>query len=253
MTTGDRRAIRNPRPILDLGIGHDASAFSAAPSTPSTAATWPRRWPRATRSISTEVLVLPSRVPPHRAVQPLASPFHRFAMAALAVSGVPRPGGERRRAARSTDRPTPPTRSTGCTPHGLRASQIFFITGADAFADIATWKRYPAGARPRELRRGLAARSPDRRAAVAAAGARRPLRRGRRARGSRRRTSRRFILLQAPTPDVSSTARSRSSAARRARSPASCRRSSRRTSTSITLWLRLTNTAIAADQLHGQN
>src|SRR4029077_616548 len=37
-----------------------------------------------------EILVLPSRIPPHRAVQPLASPFHRFAMASLSVSGVPR-------------------------------------------------------------------------------------------------------------------------------------------------------------------
>ncbi len=34
------------------------------------------------------VLVLPSRVPPHRQQQPVASPFHRFAMAALAVNGV---------------------------------------------------------------------------------------------------------------------------------------------------------------------
>ena len=37
-----------------------------------------------------KVLVLPSRVPPHRPVQPIASPFHRFAMASLAVSGVDR-------------------------------------------------------------------------------------------------------------------------------------------------------------------
>ena len=35
------------------------------------------------------VLVLPSRIPPHRPVQPVASPFHRFAMACLAVSGLP--------------------------------------------------------------------------------------------------------------------------------------------------------------------
>ena len=34
------------------------------------------------------VIVLPSRVPPHRQHQPVASPFHRFAMAALAVNGV---------------------------------------------------------------------------------------------------------------------------------------------------------------------
>src|SRR6476661_8109484 len=34
------------------------------------------------------VIVLPSHVPPHRAVQPVASGYHRFAMAALAVNGI---------------------------------------------------------------------------------------------------------------------------------------------------------------------
>ena len=34
------------------------------------------------------VYVLPSRVPPHRAQQPVASGYHRFAMTALAVNGV---------------------------------------------------------------------------------------------------------------------------------------------------------------------
>ena len=34
------------------------------------------------------VIILPSRVPPHRQRQPLASPYHRFAMTALAVNGV---------------------------------------------------------------------------------------------------------------------------------------------------------------------
>lgn len=89
-----------------------------------------------------EVLVLPSRIPPHRAVQPLASPFHRFAMASLAVSGVPKlfaSDDELR-----LDGPSY-TADTLERQHarGLRTRQIFFITGADAFAEIATWKRYP--------------------------------------------------------------------------------------------------------------
>lgn len=89
-----------------------------------------------------EVLVLPSRIPPHRPIQPLASPFHRFAMAALAVSGVP--GLLASDDELSLDGPSF-TADTLDRLHarGQTPSQIFFITGADAFADIATWKRYP--------------------------------------------------------------------------------------------------------------
>jgi nicotinate-nucleotide adenylyltransferase len=89
-----------------------------------------------------QVLVLPSRVPPHRPIQPVASPFHRFAMACLAVSGVARfqaSDDELR-----SDGPSY-TADTLDRQHarGISAAQIFFITGADAFAEIATWKRYP--------------------------------------------------------------------------------------------------------------
>ena len=89
-----------------------------------------------------QVLVLPSRVPPHRPVQPLASPFHRFAMACLAVSG------ERGFQASDDELSTEGPSYTADTldrqqARGLTAAQIFFITGADAFAEIATWKRYP--------------------------------------------------------------------------------------------------------------
>jgi len=88
------------------------------------------------------VLVMPSGTPPHRPSQPSASRFHRFAMAALAVTGVPglmvndfEIGG------------TDPcyTFDTLAQLHrsGLPASHIFFITGADAFAEIDTWSRYP--------------------------------------------------------------------------------------------------------------
>jgi nicotinate-nucleotide adenylyltransferase len=88
------------------------------------------------------VLVMPSGTPPHRASPPAASRFHRFAMAALAVTGLP--------GLMVSDLEighTGPcyTFDTLARVHatGLGAAQIFFITGADAFAEIATWSRYP--------------------------------------------------------------------------------------------------------------
>ena len=152
-----------------------------------------------------EVLVLPSRIPPHRAVQPLASPFHRFAMASLAVSGVSKlfaSDDELR-----LDGPSY-TADTLERQHarGLLPSRIFFITGADAFADIATWKRYPAVlelanfivvSRPGHRIDALPSRLPELAGRMRTslpdsgpAGGGDPL----------------IYLLQAPTPEVSSTA-----------------------------------------------
>jgi nicotinate-nucleotide adenylyltransferase len=88
------------------------------------------------------VIVVPARVPPHRQQQPHASHYHRFAMAALAINGADgfvvsdmelcAPGPSY-------------TADTLMRLHatGLHAAQIFFITGADAFAEIETWSRYP--------------------------------------------------------------------------------------------------------------
>ena len=97
-----------------------------------------------------QVLVLPSGIPPHRQ-QPLASPFHRFAMAALAVTGVDKfiasddelrwegPfGGAQGRPSYTADT------LERQQARGVAPADIFFITGADAFADIGTWMRYPA-------------------------------------------------------------------------------------------------------------
>ena len=89
------------------------------------------------------VLLLPSRVPPHRPLQPCASPFHRFAMTALAVNGIE--GLE----ATDIELASPGPSYTASTlerfhEHGARRSQIFFILGADAFAEIETWNRYPS-------------------------------------------------------------------------------------------------------------
>jgi nicotinate-nucleotide adenylyltransferase len=148
------------------------------------------------------VVVMPSHVPPHRAVRPVASAYHRFAMAALAVLGEPRlhvSDDELR-----SDGPSY-TADTLDRVHarGLAASQIFFITGADAFAEIATWKRYPEvldlanfvvvsrpGHQIDELRDRLPALADRMRPADGAArAASHPL----------------ILLLRAPTPDVSST------------------------------------------------
>jgi nicotinate-nucleotide adenylyltransferase len=88
------------------------------------------------------VLLLPSRIPPHRPVQPSASSFHRFAMTALAVNGI------EGLVASDVELASPGTSYTASTLErfhelGTGPSQIFFILGADAFAEIETWNRYP--------------------------------------------------------------------------------------------------------------
>lgn len=88
------------------------------------------------------VLVLPSGTPPHRTSPPVASRFHRFAMAALAVTGVP----ELKVSDLEIGQDGPCyTFDTLARLHrtGLAAAAIFFITGADAFEEIETWSRYP--------------------------------------------------------------------------------------------------------------
>ena len=150
----------------------------------------------------TQVLVLPSGVPPHRPVQPQASAFHRFAMASLAVSGMSRLQANDDELKADGPSYTADTLDRQ-QARGFRASQIFFITGADAFADIATWMRYPAVldlanfvvvTRPGHLLESLADRLPDlaprmRRAGEAANAGPQTL----------------IYLLEAATPDVSST------------------------------------------------
>jgi len=148
------------------------------------------------------ILVLPSRIPPHRSVQPLASPFHRFAMACLAVSGMPRfeaSDDELRSEGPSYTADTLDRQHAA----GTRASEIFFITGADAFADIATWKRYPevldlanfvVVTRPGHPIESLAERLPALSPRMRTAGVE-----------TEPAATPSIYLLQAATPDVSST------------------------------------------------
>lgn len=88
-----------------------------------------------------EVRIVPSNVPPHRAV-PGASSYHRFAMAALGIAEEP--GLVLDDVEMALDGPSFTT-TTLARFHekGFTPSQIFFIVGADAFAEITTWRDYP--------------------------------------------------------------------------------------------------------------
>ena len=88
-----------------------------------------------------QVLLVPSRTPPHRSVEPRASVFHRFAMTALAAAerGMLAVDLELRREGPSyTALTLEALHRDGYTP-----GQLFFITGSDAFAEISTWYDYP--------------------------------------------------------------------------------------------------------------
>jgi nicotinate-nucleotide adenylyltransferase len=95
----------------------------------------------AQEALSLQSMVLiPSRIPPHRADPVTAGPEDRFAMAELAAAG--RPGWSASRI--ELDRDGPSFTYDTLLELGKPSTQIFFITGADAFAEIATWSRYPA-------------------------------------------------------------------------------------------------------------
>jgi nicotinate-nucleotide adenylyltransferase len=90
-----------------------------------------------------EVVFIPSLDPPHRPTDPRATPYHRFALVALAIGG--------RAGWRASDielRRTGPsytvTTLRALHADGWKALQLFFILGTDAFAEIATWHEYPA-------------------------------------------------------------------------------------------------------------
>jgi nicotinate-nucleotide adenylyltransferase len=89
-----------------------------------------------------EVQMVPAHDPPHRPQDPYSSTFHRFALIALAIGDVP----WMRVSDRELQRIGPSyTIDTLRAMHadGWRASQLFFILGTDAFAEIATWRSYP--------------------------------------------------------------------------------------------------------------
>jgi len=150
-----------------------------------------------------EIRFVPSHDPPHRPSDPHASAFHRFALVALAIDGQP--------AYRASDielRRDGPSYTTdtlrAVREEGWSASQIFFILGADAFAEIATWREFPTVldaanfvviARPGMSLDAAVARTPSLRARV------------RHAEDAAFEDENTFVfLVEAQTRDVSSTA-----------------------------------------------
>jgi nicotinate-nucleotide adenylyltransferase len=153
---------------------------------------------RAALGLAT-VQLAAARVPPHRA-GPLVSIYHRFAMIAIAAETDPA------LVACELGLDSTEPSYTGAlldefARAGHAASQMVFIIGADAFADIATWRYYPAildrchfavVSRP-----GLS---------VTSLPARLPALAGRFATpASACSTTPRVFLIDSPTPDVSST------------------------------------------------
>jgi nicotinate-nucleotide adenylyltransferase len=88
------------------------------------------------------MLVITSNIPPHRP-QPVASSYHRFAMTAMAVAN--RPGWTADDMELRVGAPSY-TSATLDRLHalGYAAGELFFILGADAFAEIESWYDYPA-------------------------------------------------------------------------------------------------------------
>ena len=96
----------------------------------------------ATRALSLDrLLLLPSRTPPHRSTEPRASVFHRFAMAALAAA-------ERDMSVSDLEVRREGPSYTALTlealhREGFAPTELFFITGSDAYAELGTWHDYP--------------------------------------------------------------------------------------------------------------
>lgn len=149
-----------------------------------------------------ELLVIPSNVPPHRP-QPLAAAADRYAMAALAVEGMPH--------WRASDMELlDPSRSyTSATlqrmhERGYDWRELFFVIGADAFVEIESWKNFPAIL---DLAHFVVVSRPG--LPVGALASRLPALGGRMVAGvsrARRLDRPSLILIDAPTADVASTA-----------------------------------------------
>ena len=152
------------------------------------------------------VMLIPSRVPPHRATAVSASPEARLAMARLAAAE--QQGWTASDIKLTRDGPS----YTFDTLTALRATstwQFFFIIGADAFAEIATWSRYPAVldlahfavvARPGITLHSLQARVPDLADRMTTPDLFKPQAPSPKPDGKTR-----VILIETATPDVSST------------------------------------------------
>jgi nicotinate-nucleotide adenylyltransferase len=89
-----------------------------------------------------EVVFIPAHDPPHRPTDPHASAFHRFALASLAIEGI---NGYRVSDMELLRDGPSYTVTTLRALHGegWMPWQLYFVLGADAFAEIQTWYAFP--------------------------------------------------------------------------------------------------------------
>jgi nicotinate-nucleotide adenylyltransferase len=87
-----------------------------------------------------QLLIVPAFVPPHKRTRTISSPYHRFAMLALATAD----SEVMRLSTIELEAPSHPW-----TIETLRrlqqenpAAQLFFVMGADSFADVTSWREY---------------------------------------------------------------------------------------------------------------
>ena len=90
-----------------------------------------------------QVLLLPSRVSPHRATPAHATDTDRLAMVRLAANDDAYLTPSNLELEMDAPSYTALTLERLHT-RGFLRTQLFFIVGADAFAEIATWRHYPA-------------------------------------------------------------------------------------------------------------
>jgi nicotinate-nucleotide adenylyltransferase len=145
--------------------------------------------------------VVTANVPPHRR-QPVASPFQRYAMVVLAIGH--RPGWRASDLELRLEGPSY-TSDTLARYHqrGYEHAELFFVIGADAFAEITTWRDYPHILEAANFavvsRPGLSVTAlADRLPALASRMTTPPSLPGA--------SSPMIVLIDAPTPDVSGTA-----------------------------------------------
>ena len=90
-------------------------------------------------------LFVPAYVPPHKRKAELSSSYHRYAMTVLGAGGVEFPSGTRVTAS-TIELDSPSTPYTIETMGRLKSestdAEIFFLMGADSFAEVNLWKDY---------------------------------------------------------------------------------------------------------------
>jgi len=87
-----------------------------------------------------ELLIVPAFVPPHKRTRAISSPYHRFAMLALATAD----SAAMRLSTIELEAPSRPWTidTLGRLQQENPAAQLFFVMGADSFADVTSWREY---------------------------------------------------------------------------------------------------------------